>query len=317
MFRVRGVSLLVASVALATALPVGAQKAAPSETDLDAFMARVLERRAINQKVLNDYVLDETETFDALGPERTRLYRSKREYMWYVREGIHVRSPVKYDGVTIAESERREYEERWFKRQKSRVARRTEERAKQEEKGADMRGQPMPPLNEPRFVSEAYFLDFKFDPGNYYLAGRERLEDHDVLRIEYYPTRLFDAGPEGGGVKGRRDEPKDEQIARKMNKTSLVTLWIDPAEYQIVKFTFDNIWMDFLPGAWLVRVDDLKASMTMSQPFKGVWLPKEITIHAGASLANGSYEATYSRAFAEYRQADVKSTVRIPKPEGR
>ena len=36
---------------------------------------------------------------------------------------------------------------------------------------------------EPRFVSEAYFMDFKFEAGNYYLAGREKLEGHDVLRI--------------------------------------------------------------------------------------------------------------------------------------
>ncbi len=44
---------------------------------------------------------------------------------------------------------------------------------------------------EPRFISEAYFMRFKFEPGNYYLVGRERFEGHDVLRIEYYPTRLF------------------------------------------------------------------------------------------------------------------------------
>ena len=34
-------------------------------------------------------------------------------------------------------------------------------------------------------------MDFKFEPGNYYLAGREKLEGQDVLRIEYYPTNLF------------------------------------------------------------------------------------------------------------------------------
>ena len=34
-------------------------------------------------------------------------------------------------------------------------------------------------------------MDFKFEPGNYYLAGREQLEGQQVLRIEYYPTRMF------------------------------------------------------------------------------------------------------------------------------
>lgn len=308
---------LVATTAAAlvvAAASLGARQQPAAETDLDALMAKALERRAINQKTLNDYVLDETETFEVAGPGQVRLYRARREYMWYVREGVHVRSPLRYDGVTIAEDERRRYEERWFERHKGRLKRRAERRAKVEQEAQDTRGRPMPPLTEPQFVSEAYFLEFKFEPGNYYLAGRERLEGHDVLRIEYYPTRLFDSGPEGGGIKGRRDEPKDEQIARKMNKTSLVTLWVDPAEYQIVKFTFDNVWLDFLPGAWLVRVDDLKASMVMGQPFAGVWLPRAITIHAGMTLANGSYAATYSREFSDYRQADVKSTIRIPKP---
>ena len=38
-------------------------------------------------------------------------------------------------------------------------------------------------------MSEAYFMEFKFEPGNYYLAGREKLEGQDVLKIEYYPTQ--------------------------------------------------------------------------------------------------------------------------------
>jgi hypothetical protein len=71
--------------------------------------------------------------------------------------------------------------------------------------------------------------------------------------------------------------------------------------------------MDFLPAAWLVRVDDLRASMTMGQPFPGVWLPRGMNIHAGVTLANGSFEAGYTRTFSEYREATVKSTIRIPK----
>ena len=43
-----------------------------------------------------------------------------------------------------------------------------------------------------------------------------------------------------------------------MNKTALVTLWVDPAEHQIVKYTFDNVWMDFLPAGWFVKVDDIQ-----------------------------------------------------------
>ncbi len=100
-----------------------------------------------------------------------------------------------------------------------------------------------------------------------------------------------------------------------MNKTALVTLWVDPADHQIVKYTFDNVWLDFLPGGWLVRIDDLRASMTMGQPFPGVWLPRGMNIHAGVTLAAGSFEASYGRTFSEYRLADVKTKISVPKVE--
>ncbi len=175
-------------------------------------------------------------------------------------------------------------------------------------------------------------MEFKFEPGNYYLAGRETLEGKEVLRIEYYPKRMFSddddrerseerAKREKEERRGREDKARErefeQRIERQMNKTAMITLWVDPAEHQIVKYTFDNVWMDFLPGAWLVKVDDIRASMTMGQPFPGVWLPRGMEIHGGVTLANGSYEATYKRGFAEYRQADVTTTLRIPKGESR
>ena len=71
-----------------------------------------------------------------------------------------------------------------------------------------------------------------------------------------------------------KDDELEQDINRKMNKTAQITLWVDPSENRIVKYTFDNVWMDFLPAAWLVRIDDIRASMEMGQPFEGVWLPR-------------------------------------------
>src|SRR3954449_1004482 len=113
----------------------------------------------------------------------------------------------------------------------------------------------------------------------------------------------------------QREQQAEADIDRKMNKTALVTLWVDPAEHQIVKYTFDNVWLDFLPAAWLVRIDDLRASMTMGQPFAGIWLPRSINIQAGFTLATGTFEAAYDRGFANYREADVKTTIKVPKLE--
>ncbi len=303
-----------------------ARATAPSqETDLDAFMKKVLARREVNRQTLDQYVLDETEAFEILGPGRFPLHRTRREYTWYVRDGMHVRSPVRFNGVSVGESDRDKYEQNWIRREKSRQERRAKkEKEKQEkEKGeiaigpggiqVDTGSAGIP--TEPRFVSEAYFMDFKFEPGNYYLAGREQLEGVDVLRIEYYPKQLFDDDDKKTPREMRRGKEKqsDEDIDRRMNKTALITLWVDPREHQIVRYTFDNVWLDFLPAAWLLRVDEIRASMTMGQPFPGIWLPRAIDIGAGITLANGSFAAGYERRFDQYREAATSYKIRIPK----
>ena len=233
---------------------------------------------------------------------------------------------------------------------------------------------------EPRFVADAYFLDFEFEPGNYYLVGRERLDGRDVLRIEYYPERMFtegrggaDGDPDRTGGRGATDGDADRtgdrgdtngdadrtgdrgdtngdadrtggrgaadeepertgdrdgragrgketdgegggREAAGMDKTSLVTLWIDPAQHQIVRYTFDNLGFDFLPGRWLFRLDDLTASMTMRQPFPGVWLPARIEVRAALSLAAGAYEFVGTRTYANYREAETGGRLRAVGP---
>lgn len=340
LFVSSAVVLTLASTALSS---IHAQQsdAKSSSGELDAFMERVLARREVNRKVLNDYILDEKETFEILGPGRFRLHRTSREYTWFVRDGIHVRSPLRFDGVTVSEERRVEFEEQWLRREKARLARKAQ---REKDKAAGKEPEPeskhvtispneistnvLP--TEPRFVSEAYFMDFKFEPGNYFLAGREQMDGVEVLKIEYYPTKMFGGKDDEKTPREIKTEPEtrrsrerqaernrerelEQDIERKMNKTALVTLWIDPAEHQIVKYTFDNVWLDFLPAAWLVRVDEMRASMAMFQPFKGVWLPRGIDISAGITLANGSFEASYDRRFSEYRQAEVKSRIRVPK----
>ena len=160
------------------------------------------------------------------------------------------------------------------------------------------------PQVQPRFVSESYFLDFPFEPGNYFFAGRETVAGHEVVKIEYYPEQLFSEN-----VPASQRE-RDEEVNTGFEKTSLVTLWIEPEEYQIVKFTFDTVGFEFWPYRWLVRLDDLKASMVMGQPIEEVWLPEAIELTGKLSLATGSFTVRYTRTFSDYRQADVETTIR-------
>lgn len=303
--------VLTAIAALAAGAP-----GVHAQSDLDAFMERVLARRDENWKKLQQYILDEQERFRLTGPDGSRLFGFDRRYTWFIRDGMFIRSPLVFDGVTIGESARAKYEAEWVERERSRE-RRQRERARANGERPPVLEEPpdaiAPPVDsvlsgslEPRFVSAAYFLRFKFDPGHYALAGRERLNDRDVLKIEYYPSKLF---TEGRTRPNRRARERDELIEEKMNKVSLVTLWIDPAEHQILQYTFDNIDMDFLPGRSIVRVDEMKASMKMAQPFPGVWLPASIDMDFGLTLAIGWVAARYEVQYQDYRLAEVKARI--------
>jgi len=341
---------VLSSLSLVSVRAATRQGTAKAPTDLDKFMARVLERRDESWRKLHDYVLDENEHFEIVGPGGVQLHGLRREFTWYVRDGYLIRSPLRFDGVAIAEPERRRYEERWLAEEKSREAKRREkESAKPGESKASKEGEGRqafepgtgaPSLDEfvdqrgePRFISEAYFLQFKFEPGNYYFVGHEQLEGRGVVRIEYYPTHLFadeeherksDQQPESKSgqqekqdARRQKDQKEEEEIERKMNKVALVTLWIDPAEYQIVRYTFDNVDFGFLPARWLFRLNEVSASMTMSRVLEGLWLPKQIEFRGSATLASGTYRVEYGREFHDYRKAEVGARIRTMVPKER
>ena len=313
--------VLVAGVLV---LRVPASAVATAQTDLDAFMQQVLARRDDNWKKLQQYILDEREQVEVRGPAHIPLWGQRRDYTWYIRDGFFVRSPVKFNGVTISEPDRRKYESDYLKKVQARDGRRG---------GA---GGSIPPQDtaetptdvaglirqsrEPEFVSSAYFMRFKFDAGTYALVGRETLDGREVLRIEYYPTNLFRPGREGregqvrqegqDGKPGRGKKADDALLMRLLNKVALVTMWIEPASHQIVKSTFDNVTFDFLPGQWLVRVEDVTASMSMGQPFPDVWLPRSVEMKVAMELAMGQVDVRYALEYHDYRLADATVLVR-------
>ena len=60
-----------------------------------------------------------------------------------------------------------------------------------------------------------------------------------------------------------------------------------------------------------MRVDTATATMTMGQPFAGVWLPESLTVEGALTLATGTYRAEYARRFSDYRQGDVQMRFRV------
>lgn len=344
---------------LAAMLAAGWTLTASAQTDLDAFMRQVLAKRDENWKKQQQYVLDERVTIDMLGPGKVQLWGERRDYTWYVREGFFVRSPVKVNGVTIGEADRRKYEEDYLKRQQRRDRRAGNQGNQQADNssggsivigGADgvniTAGQDVDPQappdvqnllrqsRQPEFISSAYFLRFRFEEGKYALVGRETIDGRETLRIEYYPANLFRdserrrreqeaAKTEAANTndKAKTDEKASKyddkayeaELRRLMNKTALVTIWVEPKDHQIVKYTFDNIGMDFLPAQWLVHMDQLHGDMKMAQPFPGVWLPTRLEFRIGATLAVGPLEARYAVDYHDYRLANVATKVIVPK----
>ncbi len=377
------VSLLPDAAAGQAVSAAGVQASSPgaaSGNEIDRFMERVLENRDASWRRIGDFVLREVLTLGVDGPAGLPIAGFRREYEWYVREDVVVRSPRRFDGVDIGEAERREYEADWLRRRERRAAERREERRREAERrrpsvsvgldgirvaegaeaaaaedapaetpaaaedaapavaddapaladdatavsdGASAAAEDAAPAVaddapaaedagpagqreaeladlerlEPEFITDAgYFLEFPFQPGNYYLAGYEALAGREVVKIEYYPTDLFDDDSEPESERERR-------IAEGFAKTSLVTLWIDPEVHEVVRYTFENVGLDFLPARWLVRVDGWHASIEMAQPIGGVWLPSRMILTGGATTALGAFEMRLTREYTDYREA--------------
>ena len=306
----------IASALIGVFLALGA---ASAENDLDAFMRQVVARRDDNWKKLQQYVLDEREHLELRGPTRIPVWGERREYTWYIREGFFIRSPLKINGVTVGETDRRKFETDYLKEQQRRDRRgRGDGPVEADEAPHDAAdvGGLIQQTREPQFISSAYFLRFKFEEGKYALVGRETVDGRDVLRIEYYPARMFTGsdrtrGRGRGRAQSADDKARDAEVQRLMNKVALVTLWVEPKAHQIVKYTFDNVGFDFLPAQWLVHISDAKATMTVGQPFPDVWLPSTLEINLALTAAFGQFDFQYGLEYHDYRQPDVTSKVGI------
>jgi hypothetical protein len=365
-------TLLVLVLGSALSVPSAALEPSGAQSDLDAFMAKVLARRDDNWKKLQQYVLEEKEEFDLTGPGRFPLWGMRREYSWFIRDGIFVRSPVSADGVKLSESDRKKAEADWLRRQKNREEherRRAERRAKGETvdkpstsivigpKGLDVSSSDertvpisgtddmLKQMREPQFVSSAYFLKFRFETGRYALAGREKINGIDALKIEYYPgaglfkddnhdewekerqqrrearakerekERARENEKEGRRQNARerqteRGQQQEEKMEEQMNKASMVTLWVEPKTHQILQYTFDDLDWDFFPGSSFVRIDNVLATMQMGQAFPDVWLPKSIEMQFGMMSAVGAADAAYRVEYLNYKEAAVSYKIK-------
>ena len=260
----------VVVLAFASATP----SAATQSNEIDSLMKRVLDNRYTSWQKLGDFILRNTIAVDLEAPLEVPYSRLRREYEWYVRNGVAVRSPVRLDGVDIDSDERRDSEDDW---------RRSESRRRAHGDPQDL---------APRFISDAFYgTEFPFEPGAYYFAGHDTVAGREVVRIEYYPV-------------GPGDEASNPRLSRGFNKTSLVTFWVDLEAEQIAKYAFNNARMDFLPLRWLVRVESFEASAEL-MPVGDVWMPVRSTVTGRVVTALGEFRGSITQEFFDYREAET------------
>ena len=305
-----------------------------AQNDLDAFMQQVVARRDDNWKKLQQYILDEREVAELRGPGNTRMWGQDREYTWFIRDGLLHPEPRQ---VRRRDDRRRRTPQGGGPVPPARAAARRARGGarglghRRSEAGARRQRTTPCPTSMVSFARRGSRSSSRrptscgssSTKAGTRSSGREQFEGRDVLRVEYYPTKLYEGRQGGRDGQGRRGGDSDgkqkrqeAEFRRVMNKVALVTLWIEPASHQIVKYTFDNINFDFLPGQWLVHVDSAKASMTMSQPFPDVWLPRGLEVNVGLTLATGEVSFRSTVSYHDYREATVTSKVGIPGARG-
>jgi hypothetical protein len=253
--------------------------------DIDAFMKKVLENRSVNWEKYHDYFGRERARLSIEGKLDETIQGFEREYLWFVKDGYVVRSPVSVDGVPVSSEEREREEADWIERLKKR----------KREHGPD----------------REQFFGFEFEPGSFFYAGRETFEGRDVVVIEYYPGKA----PWSDDEEAEDENEKEAELEAKLGKVFFVTMLVDPVEHQVVRMTLENAGFDFLPARWLVHLDEVEVSLTMHQPIDGVWLTRDIEGYAKVTTAGGSLEVRYNSTFYDYGKTKTGVKYRFP-PRG-
>lgn len=285
--------------------------AARAPSDLDQLVERALARRDSSWKMLPQLVLDERADIEMTGPSGARLFAQRSDYTWFPRDGIFVRSPLRINGRAVTDAQRQTEEAEFIARVRRQSARRRETASPE----ADVTDAPLTPETAEALTAAVrpFFLEnnsllmaLKYEPGRYGLVGRDTQGQREVVKIEYYPTALFMAGR---ARPNRRVRERDRQVTARLNKASLLTLWIDPARSQIVRYEYADVDLGFLPGQWLARVVDGRSSMSLDEVLPDVWLPTTAESLVRLQSPVGPVEARYALAYTNYRRADVGARV--------
>jgi hypothetical protein len=288
-----------------------ASLSARAPSDLDQLVERALAHRDSGWKALPQLVLDERTDVDVLGPSGARFFAQRGEYTWFPQDGVFVRSPLRINGRGVTDAQRQAAEAAFIARERRRDERRRETappaESAPERPLTPETAESLTAAMQPLFLSNnSMLMGLRYEPGRYGLVGRETRGGREVVKVEHYPTTLFKAVPARPNQQVRE---RDRKLPERLNKASLLTLWIDPAQAQIVRYEYADVDLGFLPGQWLSRVVDGRASMSLDEVLPGIWLPTAAESLLRLQSPAGPVEYHFSIAYTNYRRAEVGTRI--------
>lgn len=166
---------------------------------------------------------------------------------------------------------------------------------------------------EPRFVVDHhYYTDWTFEPGRFYLVGREAVAGGEALQIEYYPldARQARAGEEDD-FEGEDFGEEDfvDRVVGSVHRRTLHTFRVDPATLDLVEHTVENGGLPGFPLRWLLRVDGFRAEMALAPlaedgPLGEIRMPNRVEVRGSLSTGLGDLEVVVTREFFDYRRTE-------------
>jgi len=256
-----------------------------SQSEMRKMVDDSLEKSKVDLESLRDWVFSEVEVFKNETAvvkkngkktiDKLLVPSFRKEYAWFVRDGVFVRSPTLIDGTAVNPTQKVAVEEKWFKEQKKRGDR----------KGLldyfyDFKRNYVNSIfgNPPTWVryDQSYFV-YPFVKGYFFYRGEKTFEGHKITEIQYVP---------------RASDPW---------WWGRLIFYIIPEEHQIVRIASGE--ESDLPNINFVNI----ASMTMDKWSGTLWLPRKFSVIV--SRKNQKTGFYYTREFHSFAKANVKTNI--------
>jgi hypothetical protein len=260
-----------------------------SSKELRNYVIAALDKSKVDLECMRDYVFSEVEEWinkmdiiNKKGKMKIDPYffpSFRKEYVWFLRENILVRSPTLVDGVAVLPSVKTAAEEMWLKREKK-----NGEHKSVLDYFFDFQSGFADSIYKYAFVANALKRQksfyFNFSEGHYSYVGEKKYEGCKVIEVKYEPDNV------------------------RVGSVHLV-LSLIPEEHQIVKMVIGG---GVNHHGQEILIDEISmAGLTMIQIDGKVWLPKKYSIVFFDKKIKASYY--YTREYHSFAKTKVNTKI--------